>query len=194
MRLRSAIADLRRQAWNPYSLSWLWIPGSLAALAPRNDGLKVSFIFSTIPLIRLRQAQNLLGNKAENELRADRGDPRDQGFAQVSLDMIFLGVTEASMSHNRLLAGLKAGFSGKIFRGIRRRAAWQALVVLPARRQNPQPCGFELHPVPRQRMLDRLGLADRTIEHDAALGIVRGARERHPGAPLRFGRQQHARR
>src|SRR5258708_38002859 len=28
MRLRSAIADLRRQARNPYSRSWLWIPGS----------------------------------------------------------------------------------------------------------------------------------------------------------------------
>src|SRR5713226_8145481 len=38
MRLRSAIADLRRQARNPYSRSWLWIPGSLVSLAPRNDG------------------------------------------------------------------------------------------------------------------------------------------------------------
>src|SRR6267143_4827487 len=26
------------QARNPYSRSWLWIPGSLASLAPRNDG------------------------------------------------------------------------------------------------------------------------------------------------------------
>ena len=25
------------QARNPYSLSWLWIPGSLVSLAPRND-------------------------------------------------------------------------------------------------------------------------------------------------------------
>src|SRR5258708_37507230 len=130
MRLRSAIADLRRQARNPYSLSWLWIPGSLAQrkidarinfaarLTPRNDGLKVSSIFSINPLIRLRQAQDLLGDKAENELRADRGDPRDQGFAQVTLDMIFPGVAEAAVSHHRLFAGLKAGFSGKIFRCI----------------------------------------------------------------------------
>jgi len=28
------------QARNPYSLSWLWIPGSLASLAPRNDDVK----------------------------------------------------------------------------------------------------------------------------------------------------------
>src|SRR6266404_5081894 len=30
---------LLAQARNPYSLSWLWIPGSLVSLAPRNDGL-----------------------------------------------------------------------------------------------------------------------------------------------------------
>ena len=28
------------QARNPYSRSWLWIPGSLASLAPRNDEAK----------------------------------------------------------------------------------------------------------------------------------------------------------
>src|SRR3981081_1094714 len=28
---------LLARARNPYSLSWLWIPGSLALLAPRND-------------------------------------------------------------------------------------------------------------------------------------------------------------
>src|SRR6266436_10268021 len=27
------------QTRNPYSRSWLWIPGSLVSLAPRNDGL-----------------------------------------------------------------------------------------------------------------------------------------------------------
>src|SRR5882724_7074456 len=144
--------------------------------ASRRPGMTAQYFrpsCSQTPIsIRLRQAQNLLGNKTENELRADRGDPRDQGFAQVSLDMIFLGVAEAAMGHYRLLAGLKARFSGKIFRSIRRRAAWQPLVVLPARRQHHQPCGFELHPVLRQRMLDRLVLADRTVEHDAALGIV----------------------
>ena len=29
---------LLAQARNPYSRRWLWIPGSLASLAPRNDG------------------------------------------------------------------------------------------------------------------------------------------------------------
>src|SRR6266478_3973458 len=30
------------QARNPYSRSWLWIPGTLVSLAPRNDGLRQS--------------------------------------------------------------------------------------------------------------------------------------------------------
>src|ERR1700682_4090031 len=65
--------------------------------------------------IRLGQAQHLLRNKTENELRADRGDARDQGFAQVTLDVIFLGVTEAAMGHHRLLAGVEARFRREIF-------------------------------------------------------------------------------
>ncbi len=41
-RIRNIIrhSGMRRQAQarNPYSRWWLWIPGSLASLAPRNDG------------------------------------------------------------------------------------------------------------------------------------------------------------
>src|ERR1700682_4966333 len=73
--------------------------------------------------IRLGQAQHLLGNKTENELRADRGDARDQRLAQIALDMKFLGVAEAAMGHYGLLAGLKTGFGSEIFRGIGGRTA-----------------------------------------------------------------------
>src|SRR5260370_17082770 len=83
--------------------------------ASRNDEWKV--LASTIS-IRLRQAQHFLGNKTENELRADRRDARDQGFAQIALDMKFLGIAEAAMGHHGLLAGMKAGSSGEIFSGI----------------------------------------------------------------------------
>src|SRR5580698_8678278 len=89
--------------------------------------------------IRLRQAQHLLGNETENELRADRGDPRNQGFAQIALDVKFLGVAEAAMGHDGLLAGVKAGLAGEIFRGVGRRPTRQTLVVLPARRQRHEP-------------------------------------------------------
>src|SRR5580704_2808623 len=74
--------------------------------------------------IRLRQAQHLLGDKTENELRADRRDTWDQGFPQVTLDVKFLGITEAAMGHDRLLAGVITGFAGKIFGGVGGRAAW----------------------------------------------------------------------
>src|SRR5882757_1135395 len=66
--------------------------------------------------IRLRQAEHFLGHKTQDQLRADRGDARDQGFAQVTFDMEFLGVAEAAMGHHRLLAGVEAGFGGEVFR------------------------------------------------------------------------------
>jgi hypothetical protein len=40
------------QARNPYSRSWLWIPGLFASLTPRNDGLASGY--------RLRVKSNLL--------------------------------------------------------------------------------------------------------------------------------------
>src|ERR1700738_1649384 len=118
-------------------------------------------------LIRLRQAQHLLGDKTENELGADRGDARDQGFPQVTLDMIFLGIPKTAVRHHRLLAGLKTSFGREIFCRIGGRPAGQSLVILPARRHHHHPRRFSLHPVFCQRMLDRLVLADRAVEHDA---------------------------
>src|SRR5258708_23059823 len=79
--------------------------------------------------IRLRQAEHFLGDETQDQLRADRRDAGDQGFAQIALDVILLGVTKTAMGHHGLLAGLKAGFAREIFCGIRRRAAGQALVV-----------------------------------------------------------------
>src|SRR3981081_641474 len=99
--------------------------------ASRNDELEILASIS----IRLRQAQHFLGNEAENELRADRGDAGNQGLAQIALDMKLLGIAEAAMGHHRLLAGVIAGFSGEIFRGMGRRAAGQALTAFPNRRQ-----------------------------------------------------------
>jgi hypothetical protein len=70
----------------------------------------------------------------QDQLGADRRDARDQDLAQIALDMIFLGVAEAAMGHDRLLAGLEAGLAREILRGIRCGAAGQALVVAPAGR------------------------------------------------------------
>src|SRR5215468_8876471 len=121
------------QARNPYSRWWLWIPGSRFA----RPGMTMERF--RLASIRLRQAQHLLGDEAENELRRDRGDARDQRFPQVTLDVIFLGVTEAAMGHHGLLAGAEAGFGGQILCGIGGGPAGHVLVVLPARAQHHQP-------------------------------------------------------
>src|SRR3954470_17636587 len=68
--------------------------------------------------IRLRQAEHFLGNETQDQLRADRRDTGDQGFTQIALDVKFLGIAEAAMGHHRLFAGLKAGFTRKIFCGV----------------------------------------------------------------------------
>src|ERR1700722_16298766 len=142
--------------------------------------------------VGLRQSQHLLCDKTSNELRADRGNARDQGFAQITLDVEFFCVAEAAMGHHGLLARLKPGFARKIFRGIGGRTARQALIVLPARRQRHQPGGLKLHPVLCQRMLDRLVLADRAIEYDAGFGVGGGTSQRELAEPDRFGGDQDA--
>src|SRR6266404_8138838 len=166
--------------------------GFAAAQRPGMTAWNSSLHYLKDQLIRLRQAQNLFGNKAENELWADRGDAGDQGFAQVALDMKFLGVAEAAVSHHGLLAGLKAGFSGEIFRGIGRWTTWQALIVLPASRERHQPRRLQLHPVFCERMLDRLVLADRPVEHVAFLCVGGGTRKRDLAQSNRFGGDQDA--
>src|SRR5690242_5165606 len=78
----------------------LEVPGSMLCIAPERP---IGSVRSSS--IRLRQPQHLLGDKAENELRADRRDARDQRLPQIALDVILLGVTETAMRHHRLLAG-----------------------------------------------------------------------------------------
>src|SRR5437868_8537661 len=72
--------------------SWLWIPGSRVKNA--RPGMTVRGFASSS--IRLRQAEHFLGNETQDQLRADRRDARDQGFAKIPLDVIFLGVAKSA--------------------------------------------------------------------------------------------------
>ena len=96
------------------------------------------------------------------------------------------------MGHHRLLAGVETGFGGEIFRGIGCGPARQALIVVPAGGEHHQPRRLQFHPVLRQRMLDCLVHADRTVEDVAALRIGRRLRERHLAQPYRFRCDQDA--
>src|SRR6266403_3333234 len=81
---------LSAQARNPYSRSWLWIPGSLATLPPRNDdSTEVWLPFH--PRLKLRdlacrQAQSQLGSPPHDVISGARPFRRHQiphlGFRQ----------------------------------------------------------------------------------------------------------------
>ena len=73
---------------------------------------------SACPLVGFRQAQRLLGDEAQDHLRAHRRDPHDQRFTQVALDVEFLGVAHAAVGHQRGFARLEARFAGDILPGI----------------------------------------------------------------------------
>src|SRR3954467_10729829 len=111
--------------------------------------------------IRLRQAEHALGDEAEDQLAAHRGDAADEGLAQIALDVVFARVAEAAMGHHCLLAGVEAGFAGEVLGRIRLRGAGLATVVEPGGLERHQVRRLERHPVRRERMLDRLVLADR---------------------------------
>src|SRR5688572_12494414 len=126
-------------------------------------------------LVRLRQAEHALGDEAQDELAAHRGDTPDEGLAQVALDVVLARVAEAAEGHRRLLTGVEAGLAGEIFRRIGLRPARLAGVIQRCRLERHQVRGFEGHPVRGERVLDRLVLADGPVEHDALLGVLRGA-------------------
>jgi alkylation response protein AidB-like acyl-CoA dehydrogenase len=94
------------QARNPYSLSWLWIPGSLALLAPRNDDFSdlefltqqssaMNFDFSDEQKQLRDEARKYLTEKCPPKaVRAvlDGKQPYDRELWQGLADMGFLGV------------------------------------------------------------------------------------------------------
>src|SRR3979490_621069 len=81
------------RARNPYPPWGVWLPALRLTAHPgmTREGIGARPSSS----IRLRQAEHFLGHKTQDQLRADRGDARDQRFAQIALAMEFLGVTEA---------------------------------------------------------------------------------------------------
>src|SRR5215472_19374415 len=82
-----------------------------------------------VTLIRLWQSQNALRDEIKNELRRHGRKPRDQTFAEIALDVEFLGITVTAVGQHRGLAGFEAGFGAQIFGGVGSRAAGLAVVV-----------------------------------------------------------------
>jgi hypothetical protein len=96
------------------------------------------------------------------------------------------------MGHDRLLTGLEAGLAAEILGRIGLRAAGQPLVIERRRLHRHQPGRFQLAPAFRQRMLDRLIGADRTVKNDAVLGVLHRAGQRVLPNPDAFDTDQYA--
>src|SRR3954454_7179256 len=126
----------------------------------------------TASSIRLRQAENLLGNEAERQLWTHWCYAWDHDLAQIAFHVEFLCIAESAVCHDRLFAGTKPCFTGEIFGGVRRGPARQPPVVLPCCGHHHQPCRFELDPVTCQGVLDRLFHSNRTIEYDTCLRVI----------------------
>src|SRR3954465_8974203 len=152
----------------------------------------ISTMWTAGCLIGLRQAENALGDVAEDELRRDRRDAPEQRLAQIALDVVLGGIAVAAVRHYRLLAGVEAGLARQIFRAVRLRAAGLALVIEPRGLEHHQPGRLEAHPVGGERMLDRLVLSDRPVEHHALLRILRCPLDRAAAEADELGGNQDA--
>src|SRR5271168_4103975 len=64
--------------------------------------------------IRFGQAQDLLGQKVQNHVRADGCRARDEDLAQIALDMIFLRITHAAQGQHGGMARLEPEFTGQV--------------------------------------------------------------------------------
>ena len=117
----------------------------------------------------------------------------DQHFAEVAFDMVLLRVAHAAMRHHRAFAGAVAGLGGEVFRGVGVGAGILAAVVEPRRlAASADSAASSSTQCFRERMLDRLVLADRPAEHNALPRIARRAREGDAADAHRLGGDQDA--
>src|SRR5690606_20969517 len=135
----------------------------------------VGHVFGTS--VGFRELEHALGDVREDELRADGGDARHHDLAHEALDMEFLGVAHAAVGHHRTLARLEADLGGQILRRVRLGAARLPRVIEPGGLVDEPFRRLQFRPAFGERMLDRLVLPDRPVEHDPLTGIVHGAGE-----------------
>ena len=128
------------------------------------------------------------GNKAQDQLRADRRDARDHRLAQIALDVKFLGVAHTAMRHHRGLTGRRTRLRRQDICGIGFGAARLGPVVESRAALNAiRLAASSSIQLSRQRMLDRLVLADRPAEHHPLPGIVRRLAQARAAEADRFG-------
>src|SRR5262249_31114759 len=123
--------------------------------------------------IGFRKIEHAFGEVAQDELRAYRRDAWDKRFPEIPFDMVLLRISHPAMCHDRLFAGAKPSFAGKILGGVGFSATGAAVIVQPGSLHRHQIGRLELGPAFRQRMLYRLVLADRPAKDHTFTGVSR---------------------
>ena len=106
--------------------------------------------------------------------------------------MVFLGVAHAAVGHHRVGAGLEGGFAGQVFPGVGLTAAFLAPVVKRRRPEGHQVGRLQFGPGFRQRVLNALVHADRTVEHHTFARVFGGPVEGAAAQPDHRCRDQDA--
>src|SRR5215468_4285245 len=168
----------------------VWLPSreasTLAMVPSSGSSNRVSWVVRVRAIataaarrsVRARQPQHVLGQVVERHLLGHRGDLVQAHLAPQALDVELLRVAEASERLQRGVARVEAGLGGEQLRGVRLLAARPAAVEQPRGLEAHGLGGVELRGRVRQRMRDRLVLADGAVEHHAFLGVGDGAIER----------------
>jgi hypothetical protein len=142
--------------------------------------------------IRPRHAEDVLADICEYQVGRDRGGLVEAGFAPFALDVVFLRESKTAIGGERRLGGVPGRLGGQQFGHVRVSAAFLAIVE--------QRCGaaadhvgrFELGIGARQRKLDALVLADRTVEDDPLLGVFDALLQQPAAVADAFLRHQNA--
>src|SRR5439155_1812860 len=154
---------------------------------PRRSTLPaISLLLFSRGSIALGKTEHVLREVVEHHLLRDRRDLVEPDLAPEPLDVKFLRVAVAPVGLQRDVAGLEAGLGRHQLGGVRLGPARPPAVEEPGGLQAHQLRRLELGPGHRERVRDRLVLADRAIEHDPLLRVLHAALERGAADPDRL--------
>jgi len=142
-------------------------------------------------LIGFRQAKRVLRNERQHQLRCDRRDAEQDGFAHQTLDMVFLGISETAECQLRGLRRLHRRFAGQVFARVGFVSTRLASIVKRAGVHCHEVGRFQFGPAGGQGVLHTLVLADRPAKHDTLIGVIRGAAQRVAPDANCFGGNQN---
>src|SRR5882724_2225339 len=128
--------------------------------------------------VALGQPEHVLRDMVEDHLLRHRRDFVEAHLAPEPLDVELLRVAVAAVGLQRDVARFEARLGPQELGRVRLGAAGPPAVEEPRRLEAHEPRRLELRPRERERMGDRLVLADRPVEDDALLRVLHGPIER----------------